>query len=143
MVRQPDRVERRFAAILAPDVAGYSQLMGIDEASTARNLREHRAVTDAQVAKVWRPYRQDRGRWLADRVCLGSRRGSVQIVMIKRNARVPEDRRILFRVGINLDDFTAPSDSQRLHGRQVVFPVAVANHYAGEPLSGANRLSEV
>ena len=46
-----NRVERRLAAILAADVAGYSRLMGADEVGTARTLREHRAVTDALVAK--------------------------------------------------------------------------------------------
>ncbi len=35
-------IERRLAGILAADVAGYSQLMGADEAGTARVLREHR-----------------------------------------------------------------------------------------------------
>ena len=45
------RVERRLAAVLAADVAGYSRLMGLDEVGTARTLREHRAVTDALVAK--------------------------------------------------------------------------------------------
>ena len=48
---QPDRVERRLAAIVAADVAGYSRLMGLDEVGTARTLREHRAVTDALAAK--------------------------------------------------------------------------------------------
>src|SRR5262244_4019747 len=45
------RVERRLAAVLAADVAGYSRLMGADEVGTARALREHRVVTDALVAK--------------------------------------------------------------------------------------------
>src|SRR6266849_9369001 len=40
------RIERRLAGILAADVAGYSQLMGADEAGTARVLREHRAAVD-------------------------------------------------------------------------------------------------
>src|ERR1700677_1537145 len=48
---QPSRVERRLAAILAADVAGYSRLMGLDEAGTARILREHRVIADAVVAK--------------------------------------------------------------------------------------------
>src|SRR5438132_13641427 len=48
---QPGRVGRRLAAIVAADVAGYSRLMGLDEVGTARTLREHRAVTDALVAK--------------------------------------------------------------------------------------------
>jgi class 3 adenylate cyclase len=45
------RVERRLAAVLAADVVGYSRLMGLDEVGTARTLREHRAVSDALVAK--------------------------------------------------------------------------------------------
>jgi class 3 adenylate cyclase len=38
------RVERRLTAILAADVAGYSRLMGLDEAGTARRLRDHLAA---------------------------------------------------------------------------------------------------
>jgi hypothetical protein len=41
---------RKLAAILATDVAGYSRLMGADEAGTARALREHRAAIDPIVA---------------------------------------------------------------------------------------------
>ena len=41
---------RRLAAILAADVAGYSRLMGQDEAGTVRALREHRTVADPLVA---------------------------------------------------------------------------------------------
>jgi class 3 adenylate cyclase len=48
---QPSRVGRRLSAIVAADVAGYSRLMGLDETGTARILREHRAVSDALVAK--------------------------------------------------------------------------------------------
>jgi class 3 adenylate cyclase len=48
---RPGRVERRLAAILAADAAGYSRLMGLDEVGTARALRDHRAVADALVAK--------------------------------------------------------------------------------------------
>ena len=49
--KQPARVGRRLAAIVAADVAGYSRLMGLDEVGTARTLREHLEVTDALVAK--------------------------------------------------------------------------------------------
>jgi adenylate cyclase len=48
-MKQP--VERRLAAILAADVAGYSRLMGADEAGTAQTLREHRAAADPIVAQ--------------------------------------------------------------------------------------------
>ena|SRR5690349_8674286 len=47
----PGRVQRRLAAILAADVAGYSRLMGLDEVGTVRTLGEHRVVADALVAK--------------------------------------------------------------------------------------------
>jgi len=42
---------RRLAAILAADIAGYSRLMGEDEAGTAEALREHRSVADPLVAE--------------------------------------------------------------------------------------------
>ena len=48
---RPGRVLRRLSAILAADGAGYSRLMGLDEVGTAYILREHRAVSDALVAK--------------------------------------------------------------------------------------------
>jgi len=43
---------RRLAAILAADIAGYSRLMGIDEAGTAKALREHRAGPAPSPGKV-------------------------------------------------------------------------------------------
>jgi class 3 adenylate cyclase len=42
---------RRLAAVLAADVAGYSRLMGLDEAGTARALREHRVAADPLIAE--------------------------------------------------------------------------------------------
>src|SRR5215471_20308487 len=48
-MKQP--VERRLAAILAADIAGYSRLMGLDEAGTAQALRQHHAAADPLVAK--------------------------------------------------------------------------------------------
>ncbi len=44
-------VARRLAAIVAADVAGYSRLMGLDEAGTAKALQEHRAAIDPIVAR--------------------------------------------------------------------------------------------
>ncbi len=46
------RTERRLAAILAADVAGYSRLMGVNEAGTARVLREHRAGSAPSPSEV-------------------------------------------------------------------------------------------
>lgn len=47
---QQSRIERRLTAIVAADIAGYSRMMGVDEAGTARALRDHRAAIDPVVA---------------------------------------------------------------------------------------------
>src|SRR5437764_13941181 len=46
-----DRMERRLTAILAADIAGYSALMGADEARTVRDLKGHQAVVLPMVAE--------------------------------------------------------------------------------------------
>jgi class 3 adenylate cyclase/TolB-like protein len=104
-----ERVERRLAAILAADVAGYSRLMGADEGGTLRQLKAHRrALVDPKIA-------QHRGRIVkttgdgmlvefasvVDAVCCAV---EVQHGMAERNANVPDDKRIAFRVGINVGD---------------------------------------
>jgi TolB-like protein len=105
---QPGRVGRRLAAIVAADVAGYSRLMGLDEVGTARTLREHREVTDALVAKHGGRIVKTTGDGVllefpsvVDAVECAV---AVQGVMAGRNQGVPEDRRMLFRIGINLGD---------------------------------------
>lgn len=104
----PSRVERRLAAILAADVAGYSRLMGLDEAGTARILREHRVVADALVAKHGGRIVKTTGDGvlieflsIVDAVECAV---AVQAVMAERNRSVTQDRRMLFRIGINLGD---------------------------------------
>src|SRR5512133_3967896 len=110
----PIRIGRRLAAIVAADVVGYSRLMGLDEVGTARTLREHRAVTDPMVAR-------HRGRLVkttgdgvllefpsvVDAVACAI---AVQAVMAERNLVVPADRRMLFRIGINLGDILIEGD---------------------------------
>jgi TolB-like protein len=104
----PGRVGRRLAAIVAADVAGYSRLTGFDEVGTARTLREHLAVTDALVAKHGGRLVKTTGDGVllefpsvVDAVECAV---AVQAVMAERNNGVPEDRRMLFRIGINLGD---------------------------------------
>ena len=111
---QPVRVGRRLSAILAADVAGYSRLMGLDEVGTARTLREHRAVTDALVAKHGGRIVKTTGDGLllefpsvVDAVECAV---AVQAVMAERNEGVPQDRRMLFRIGINLGDILIEGD---------------------------------
>ena len=102
------RVERRLAAVLAADVAGYSRLMGADEVGTARALREHRLVTDALVAKHGGRLVKSTGDGVllefpsvVDAVECAV---AVQAAMDQRNEGIPADRRMLFRIGINLGD---------------------------------------
>lgn len=109
-----NRVERRLAAVLAADVAGYSRLMGLDEVATARTLREHRAVTDALVAKHGGRLVKSTGDGVllefpsvVDAVECAV---AVQAMMTERNDGVPQDRRMLFRMGINLGDILIEGD---------------------------------
>jgi adenylate cyclase len=108
------RIERRLAAVLAADVAGYSRLMGADEVGTARTLREHRVVTDALVAKHGGRIVKTTGDGVllefpsvVDAVECAV---AVQAVMAERNEGVPADRRMLFRIGINLGDILIEGD---------------------------------
>ena len=98
-----ERAERRLAAILAADVAGYSRLMGADEAGTARVLREHRAAVDPVVSTHGGRIVKTTGDGVSI-VAAVECAVAVQKLMAERNADVPEDRRMLFRIGINLGD---------------------------------------
>jgi TolB-like protein/class 3 adenylate cyclase/Tfp pilus assembly protein PilF len=111
---QPGRVGRRLSAIVAADVAGYSRLMGLDETGTARILREHRVIADAVVAKHGGRIVKTTGDGLliefpsvVDAVDCAV---AVQTLMAKRNEGVPQDRRMLFRIGINLGDILIEGD---------------------------------
>jgi TolB-like protein/class 3 adenylate cyclase len=111
---QPSRVGRRLSAILAADVAGYSRLMGLDETGTARVLREHRAVSDALVAKHGGRIVKTTGDGLllefpsvVDAVEFAV---AVQEVMAERNESIPQDSRMLFRIGINVGDILIEGD---------------------------------
>jgi TolB-like protein len=110
----PGRVGRRLAAIVAADVAGYSRLMGLDEVGTARTLREHRKVSDALVAKHGGRIVKTTGDGVllefpsvVDAVECAV---AVQAVMAERNQGIPEDRRMLYRIGINLGDILIEGD---------------------------------
>src|SRR6266404_4947658 len=106
-MKQP--VERRLAAILAADVAGYSRLMGLDEEGTHERLTAHlRDLVEPKIA-------QHRGRIVKNTgdgmlvefpSVVDAVRCAVAIQgeMAGRNADVPTDGRIEFRIGINLGD---------------------------------------
>jgi adenylate cyclase len=113
------RVERRLAAILAADVVGYSRLVGVDEEGTLERLRVlRREVVDPMI-------KEHRGRIVritgdgllvefvsvvdAVRCAVDTQRE-----MALRNAEVPADQRIEFRIGINLGDIM--NDEEDIYG---------------------------
>jgi len=109
-----DRIERRLAAILAADVAGYRRLMGADETGTAKALREHRAAIDPIVASHGGRIVKTTGDGVLlefpSIVAAVECAVAVQKVIAERNADLPEDRRMLFRIGINLGDVLIEGD---------------------------------
>ncbi len=118
-----EEVERRLAAIVAADVAGYSRLMGTDEEGTLAALRTHRReFLDLKIA-------EHRGRIVkttgdgfliefasvvdATRCAVG-----IQDGMRERNVSVPQDKRLEFRIGINVGDVIDHDDIARRQGRR-------------------------
>jgi adenylate cyclase len=104
-----DRIERRLVAILAVDVAGYSRLTGEDEEGTHVQLQAHlRALVDPKVAEHRGRVVKNTGDGMlaefssvvdAMRCALDIQRG-----MAERNAGVADEKRIEFRMGINVGD---------------------------------------
>jgi class 3 adenylate cyclase len=117
-VRQ-ERIRRRLAAILVADVAGYSRLMGADEAGTLRRLKAiRRELIDPSVREHGGRIVKTSGDGILiefpSAVEAVSHAVQVQHAMARRNADVPPERRIEFRVGINLGDVIA--DKEDIHG---------------------------
>ena len=103
------RVERRLAAILAADVAGYSRLMGADEVGTLQTLKAHRneLIDPAIAAHHGRIVKTTGDGMLVEFASVIDAVGcavAVQRAMVSRNADVPDDKRIVFRIGINVGD---------------------------------------
>ena len=100
---------RRLAAILAADVAGYSRLMGADEEGTHERLQAHlRELVEPKISEHRGRIVKNTGDGLlaefpsvVDAVRCAA---ELQRAMIDREARMPEDRQIRFRIGINLGD---------------------------------------
>ena len=103
------RVERRLAGILATDVAGYSRLMGVDEEGTLAALKAYRRdIIDPKIAEHHGRIVKTTGDGalveFASAVDAVRCAMEIQRAMAERNADVAEDRRIEFRIGINVGD---------------------------------------
>src|SRR6476660_1332595 len=106
---------RRLAAILAADVAGYSRLMGADEEGTHERLKAHRReLINPKISEhAGRIVKTTGDGMLAEfPSVVGAVRcaAEVQRAMIDREASIPEDRRLKFRVGINVGDIIVDDD---------------------------------
>jgi adenylate cyclase len=110
-----NRVERRLAAILSADVAGFARIMGQDEEGTLTRLQEHRREL------VYPKLDEHHGRIVkttGDGILaeFGSAVDAVRCAvevqsrMAERNAPVSADRRIEFRIGINFGDILIEGD---------------------------------
>ena len=106
---------RKLAAILVADVVGYTRLAGADEDRTLSRLRGLRSdlIDPAIAAHHGRIVkRTGDGSLIEFRSVVDAVRCAIEVQhgMIERNAEVPEDRRILFRIGIHLGDVVEESD---------------------------------
>jgi adenylate cyclase len=112
-------VERRLAAIFAADVVGYSRLMGADEIGTLRALKAiRRELADPVIAGHHGRVVKTTGDGIliefpsvVDAVTCAI---AIQRGMVTRNAAIPEDKRIAFRIGINVGDIII--DEADIHG---------------------------
>lgn len=108
-------MDRRLAAILAADVVGYSRLIGVDEAGTLAALRAHRQEL------IQPKVTEHKGRivkLMGDGI-LAEFPSAVEAVqcalqiqqrMAERNSKLPEDRCVAFRIGINIGDIVVEGE---------------------------------
>ncbi len=105
---------RKLAAIMAIDVVGYSRLMGEDEAGTARAVREHREAARPLVAGRGGRIVKTMGDGLLlefpSVVAAVECAVLIQKLMANRNADAPLDKRIVYRIGVNLGDLLIEGD---------------------------------
>jgi adenylate cyclase len=133
---------RKLAAILVSDVVGYSRLAGADEDRILARLRALRsdlidptiAVHKGRIVK-----RTGDGSIVEFRSVVDAVRCAIEVqnAMVERNAGVPEDRRIVFRIGIHIGDVVEESDGDLMGDG-----VNIAARLEGVAAPGAICLSE-
>ena len=111
-------INRRLSAILAADIAGYSRLMHADEPATVRDLKAHQSAILPLIGRHGGRIIDTAGDGILAEFpsVIGATECAVELqtVMAERNKRVPERRRMLFRIGINLGDVI--HDESRIYG---------------------------
>ena len=129
-------LKRKLTAILSADAKGYSRLMGEDEAATVHTLTTYREVISKVIQK-------HRGRVVdspgdnilaefASVVDAVQSAVEIQEVVRVKNAELPEERRMEFRIGINLGDVI--HEQERLYGDGVHIAARIERLADGEAL---------
>src|ERR1700716_430027 len=108
-------MQRRLAAILAADVVGYSRLMGTDEMGTLTALKSHRRelVNPGIAEHHGRIVKTTGDGMLVEFASVVDAVGcavNIQRSMFRRNAGIPEEKQIIFRIGINVGDIIIDGD---------------------------------
>ena len=108
-------MQRRLAAILAADVVGYSRLMGADEMGTITALKSHRReLVDSGIAEHHgRIVKTTGDGMLVEFASVVDAVGcavNIQRSMVRRNAGIPQEKQIVFRIGINVGDIIIDGD---------------------------------
>lgn len=140
----PPRTQRRLAAILAADVVGYSRLMEADEAGTLGALKALRrelidprmATYGGRVAKLMGDGMLAEFPSVVDALACAI---DIQEAVARRNVGVPDDRRIAFRVGINLGDVMVEEDDLYGDGVNVAARLEQLAEPGGIAISGTVR----
>src|ERR1700732_1568967 len=113
-----ERMERRLSATLAADIAGYSTLMGADEARAVRDLKGHQAVVLPMVAEFGGRVIDTAGAGILSEfpsvVNAVKCAVAIQSKMAERNSAIEAECRMQFRVGINIGDVVY--DETRIYG---------------------------
>ena len=139
-----DRVQRKLTTILAADVEGYSRLMGADEEATLKTLKTYRQIIDGLIAR-------QNGRLVgtagdavlvefASTVEAVRCAMSIQEDLAARNAELAEDRRMRFRIGINVGDVMVEGDDLFGDGVNVAARLEGIAEPGGICISGSTAL---
>ncbi len=121
---EPQRTQRKLTTILAADVEGYTRLMRADEEATLKTLGEYREIINVLIARHdGRVFSTGGDSVLAE---FGSAVEAVRCAIscqeeiAGRNAEFADDRKLLFRIGINVGDVMVRDDDLFGDGVNVV-----------------------
>src|SRR5215831_6572490 len=107
-------MERRLAAIVCADVAGYSRMMGADEAGTHAVFKAHRSAIHPIILNHGGRLVKSTGDGFIlefpSIVCATEAAIAMQALMAERNQHLPADRAMQFRLGVHMGDVIADED---------------------------------